>query len=49
VPPGLVKRVPVIVTKVPMVPVAGSSAVTSGRKLTVKLRLAGVGSSLPAR
>src|SRR3989442_11950249 len=43
------KVVPVIVTKVPLVPLAGSTAVIEGPKRTVKVRLASVGSSLPAR
>src|SRR2546422_470378 len=43
------KAVPVIVTKVPIVPLAGSTLVIEGPKRTVKVRLAGVRSSLPAR
>src|SRR3989338_6175991 len=43
------KLVPVIVTKVPMGPLAGSTVVIAGPKRTVKVTLAGVGSSLLAR
>src|SRR2546428_10594269 len=43
------KVVPVIVTKVPIVPLAGSTAVIEGPKRTVEGRLASVGCSLPAR
>src|SRR5437879_6251376 len=43
------KLVPVIVTKVPMVPLAGSTLVIDGPNRTVKVRVAGVRSSFPAR
>src|SRR5436190_781761 len=42
-------RSPVIVTRVPAGPRAGSTLVMLGGNRTVKVRTAGVGSSLPAR
>ena len=41
------KVVPVIVTKVPMGPLGGSTVVIDGPKRKVKVRVAGVGSSFP--
>jgi len=43
------KSVPVIVTRVPAVPLVGLTLVIEGPKSTVKVCAAGVGSSLPAR
>src|SRR6266850_8116121 len=43
------KFVPVIVTNIPTVPLAGSTVVIEGPKRTVKVRTAGVGSSFPTR
>src|SRR5919198_2820452 len=43
------KLVPVIVTKVPTIPLAGSTLVIDGPNRTVNFCVAGVGSSFPAR
>src|SRR3990170_1305612 len=48
VAPGT-KFAPLMVTRVPMGPVSGVTLVITGPRITLKLRLAGVGSSLPAR
>jgi hypothetical protein len=48
VAPGSKLR-PVMVTTAPMEPLAGVTAVIAGPKSTVNVRVAGVGSSLPAR
>src|SRR2546422_8768047 len=43
------KLAPVIVTSVPIVPPDGETSAIDGPKRTLKVRAAGVGSSLPAR
>src|SRR2546422_4326525 len=45
----LFRSVPVIVTNVPTGPLAGSTLVIDGPNRTVKVRVAGVRSSFPAR